>query len=167
MKIGVISDTHSYLDPLVFRYFSTCDQIWHAGDIGDIVIANQLAAFKPLKAVYGNIDGAAVRKHYPQNQRFVCAGIDVWLTHIAGKPNAYTPNVLKELDTNPPTILVCGHTHILRVIRDTKHGKLLYLNPGAAGLYGIHTIRTLLRFEIKDKTLCNMEVIELGNNANI
>ena len=165
MKIGVISDTHGYLDDQVFHYFSNCDEIWHAGDIGKMSVVQQLVAFKPLRAVYGNIDEQAIRKSYPEDQRFVCAGVDVWITHIAGKPNAYAPRVRQGLLTQPPAILVCGHTHILRVIRDVRYDNLLYLNPGAAGLYGIHTVRTLLRFEIKDAKLCNMEVIELGING--
>ncbi|MEM7174172.1 MAG: metallophosphoesterase family protein [Bacteroidota bacterium] len=166
MKIGIISDTHGYLDEVVFHYFAKCDEVWHAGDIGSVEIGKRLAAFKPLKAVYGNIDDHDVRMHYPLDQHFTCAGLHIWLTHIAGKPNAYSPRVQKIFQEKKPDVLVCGHTHILRVIRDAKYHPLLYLNPGAAGKYGIHTIRTLLRFEIKNQKLCNMEVIELGSNTN-
>lgn len=166
MKIGIISDTHGYLDDKIFHYFANCDEIWHAGDIGNLDVGKKIASFKPLKAVHGNIDDTTIRMHYPTHQHFVCQGLRIWITHIAGKPNAYPPEVRQALKSNPPDILVCGHTHILRIMRDPKHNNLFYFNPGAAGKYGIHTVRTILRFEIKNQKACNMEVIELGRNSS-
>lgn len=159
MKIGLISDTHGYLDENVFRYFEQCDEIWHAGDIGDIAIVDELKRFKPLRVVYGNIDGLAVRQACPEDLHFTCGGMKVLLTHIAGKPPFFNPRVQNLLQKHTPDILVCGHTHILRVI---KHENLFYLNPGAAGYYGFHKMRTLLRFDIIDRKLTGMEVVELG-----
>jgi putative phosphoesterase len=162
MKIGIISDTHGYLDPQVFQYFEACDEIWHAGDIGDMRVMEKLAAFKPLRAVHGNIDGPEIRRHYPQDQLFDCDGMRVWITHIAGLPPRYTPAILAKLQQTSFDLLVCGHSHILRVLRDKQHPPLLYINPGAAGRHGIHHVRTILRLEIEAGKLANMEAIELG-----
>ncbi|MCG8340463.1 MAG: metallophosphatase family protein [Cytophagales bacterium] len=162
MKIGILSDTHGYLDEKVFRYFDACDEIWHAGDIGTIEVVEQLKAFKPLRAVCGNIDGKDIRVNYPSDQHFLCEGLEVWITHIGGKPPQYTPSIIETLKKSIPHIFVCGHSHILRVMHDPKHQPLLYLNPGAAGKYGFHKIRTLLRFEMKEKVISNMQAIELG-----
>jgi putative phosphoesterase len=162
MRIGIISDTHSYLDPEVFKYFELCDEIWHAGDIGDISVIKQLAAFKPLRAVYGNIDDKEVRMQYPQDQIFDCSGMRVWITHIAGTPPRYTSPILAKLQQASFDLLVCGHSHILRVMRDKQHPPLLYINPGAAGRHGIHHVRTILRLEIEAGKITNMEAIELG-----
>ncbi len=162
MKIGIISDTHGYLDPQVFQYFEPCDEIWHAGDIGDIDVVEDLAAFKPLRAVHGNIDGPEIRRHYPQDQLFDCDGLRVWITHIAGLPPRYTPAILTRLRQTSFDLLVCGHSHILRVLRDKQHPPLLYINPGAAGQHGIHHVRTILRLGIEGGQLSNMEAIELG-----
>lgn len=162
MKIGIISDTHGYLDPQVFSYFEACDEIWHAGDIGDMRVMEELAAFKPLRAVHGNIDGREIRRYYPQDQLFDCDGMRVWITHIAGKPPRYTPAILAKLQQTSFDLLVCGHSHILRVLRDKQHPPLLYINPGAAGQHGIHHVRTILRMEIKGGKLSNMEAVELG-----
>ena len=165
MKIGLLSDTHGWLDERVFHYFEDCDEVWHAGDIGTIVVAEQLTQFKPLRAVYGNIDGQAIRSQYPQDQRFVCAGLHVWMTHIGGKPPLYTPPVRTALQQQVPDIFICGHAHILRVMHDTQHPPLLYLNPGAAGQEGFHQVRTLLRFELNDKKVSHMQAIELGKRG--
>lgn len=165
MKIGLISDTHGYLDERVFEYFKDCGEIWHAGDIGNRDVITQLKNFKPVRAVYGNIDGAGIRQEYPENQRFVCEGVDVWMTHIGGYPPRYNPKVLKSLKENTPRVFVCGHSHILRVMPDKNLNNLLYLNPGAAGVEGFHSIRTLLRFEINQGKLSNMEAIELGKRS--
>ncbi|MDH5474307.1 MAG: metallophosphatase family protein [Cyclobacteriaceae bacterium] len=164
MLIGLISDTHSYLDDKVFNYFKHCDEIWHAGDIGDYSLIKQLSDFKPTRAIYGNIDGTEIRNHYDEDLFFNCEGLNVWMTHIAGYPPRYTPKVLKKLKDKPtPDIFVCGHSHILRVMHDKQFEKpVLYLNSGAAGKHGFHQIRTLLRFEINDKKISNMQVIELG-----
>ncbi len=165
MKIGLLSDTHSYLDEKVFSYFKDCDEIWHAGDIGDIAVIDQLAAFKPVRAVYGNIDDQKVRASYPKDQRFVCEGLSVWITHIGGYPPKYNPAVLAALKLETPNIFICGHSHILKVMPDPKLNNLLFLNPGAAGKHGFHHMRTLLRFDITHKKISNMEVIELGKRA--
>lgn len=159
MKIGLLSDTHGDLDPQVFSYFEECDEVWHAGDVGDIEIISKLKAFKPLQAVHGNIDGLEVRRECPEDLHFTRGGVKVFLTHIAGKPPFFNPRVQEILREQQPDIVVCGHTHILRVL---KHQNLFYLNPGAAGYYGFHQVRTLLRFDIVEGKLGNMEVIELG-----
>ncbi len=160
-KIGLISDTHGYLDDSVFRYFDECDEIWHAGDFGTIEVADKLAAFKPLKGVYGNIDGKDIRLIYPEHLRFKCEEVDVWMTHIGGYPGRYNPKIKAEIYTNPPKIFICGHSHILKVIYDKKIGAL-HLNPGAAGKQGWHKMRSLLRFCISEEKIHTLEAIELG-----
>lgn len=160
MKIGVLSDTHGTLPAAVFHHFKDCDEIWHAGDIGSLSIAEQLRAFKPLRAVYGNIDSLAVRAQYPKVASFTCEGLKICIIHIAGKPPIYTREVQKLLQEHPPDILVCGHTHILRIAKDPKG--FLYLNPGAIGNYGVHPIATLVRFEVVNQQYQHMEVIEVG-----
>lgn len=165
MKIGLLSDTHGWLDERVFHHFEACDEIWHAGDIGTLTVIEQLAAFKPVRAVHGNIDGQNIRITYPQDQYFECEGLQVWMTHIGGKPPRYTPVVLGQLQQKVPDIFVCGHSHILRVMHDAQHPPLLYLNPGAAGREGFHKVRTLLRFEIKDRQIQDLQAIELGQRG--
>lgn len=161
-RIGLISDTHDYLDEAVFKHFEACDEIWHAGDFGSIEIANQLAAFKPLRGVYGNIDGQDIRLLYPRHLRFMCEEVDVLMTHIGGYPGKYDPNIRQEIKQNPPALFICGHSHILKVMYD-KELNCLHLNPGAAGKYGWHKVRTLLRFSISEKKIHTLDVIELGN----
>lgn len=160
-KIGLISDTHNYLDDAVFRHFEQCDEIWHAGDIGTVAIAEKLAAFKPFKAVYGNIDGADVRHVYPETLRFTCEEVPVMMTHIGGYPGRYAPAARKELLADTPKLFICGHSHILKVMFDPKL-KCLHMNPGAAGNQGWHKVRTLIRFDIDGGDMKNCEVIELG-----
>jgi putative phosphoesterase len=160
-KIGLISDTHGYLDDSVFKYFDECDEIWHAGDFGTLEVADKLAAFKPLKGVYGNIDGKDIRLIYPEHLRFKCEEVDVWMTHIGGYPGRYNPKIKAEIYTNPPKIFICGHSHILKVIYDKKIGTL-HLNPGAAGKQGWHKMRSLLRFCISEEKIHTLEAIELG-----
>ncbi len=160
-RIGLISDTHSYLDDAVFKHFDACDEIWHAGDFGNIALANQLAAFKPLKGVYGNIDGHDIRAIYPEHLKFTCEKVNVWMTHIGGYPGKYNPKIREELTRNPPDLFIAGHSHILKVIYDKKI-KCLHLNPGAAGKEGWHQVRTLLRFSISEEKIHTLEVIELG-----
>jgi len=160
-KIGLISDTHSYLDDAVFKHFENCDEIWHAGDFGSIEVADRLAAFKPFKGVYGNIDGGDIRKTYPENLRFKCENVDVWITHIGGYPDRYSPLVKPEIYTNPPQLFICGHSHILKVIYDKKIS-CLHINPGAAGKQGWQKVRTLIRFAIDDDKIKDMQIIELG-----
>ena len=161
-RIGLISDTHGYLDESVFHYFAECDEIWHAGDFGGIELADQLASFKPLRAVYGNIDGQDVRIVHPEHQFFECEGMKVWMTHIGGYPGKYPAKVKETLLNYQPDLFICGHSHILKVIYD-KNLHFLHLNPGAAGKHGWHKVRTLLRFNIFDKKIHNLEAIELGS----
>lgn len=165
MKIGLLSDTHSYLDDKVFDYFSTCDEIWHAGDIGNIDVCDQLAAFKPLIAVHGNIDDQTVRTVYPEEQLFEKEGLKIWITHIGGYPPRYNAKIKKKLKELKPDIFVCGHSHILKIISDRNLNNLLHLNPGACGKSGFHQVKTLLRFDLNDKKISNMQVIELGKRA--
>ena len=162
-RIGLLSDTHSYLHPKVFEHFLECDEIWHAGDIGNTSIIDALAKFKPTRAVYGNIDGKEIRKMCPKNQRFMCEEIDVWITHIGGYPNKYSPNVRQLIKKNPPKLFISGHSHILKVMYD-KNLDLLHINPGAAGKYGIHKVITMVRFNIEGKKIKDLEVIELNKN---
>lgn len=161
-RVGLISDTHSYLDDAVFKHFENCDEIWHAGDFGDIKVAEDLAAFKPLKGVYGNIDGKEIRSIYPLHLRFECEKVKVWMTHIGGYPGKYDPKIREQIHQEKPDLFVCGHSHILKVMHDKNIG-CLHLNPGAAGKYGWHKVRTLLRFCISEEKILNLEVIELAN----
>lgn len=159
-RIGLISDTHSYLDPQVFSHFDACDEIWHAGDVGSPDVAAQLKAFRPLRIVCGNIDREA--PDLPLNQRFSLDGFTVWMTHIGGTPPNYNPTVRPNLSLNPPDLFICGHSHILKVVRDPKLNNLLFINPGAAGKTGFHSVRTILRFSLDDNRITDMQVIELG-----
>ena len=162
-NIGLISDTHSYLHPKIFEYFIECDEIWHAGDVGNASIIDELAKFKTIRAVYGNIDGQEIRKVCPKNQRFICEEVDVWITHIGGYPDRYSSDVREDIKKNPPNLFISGHSHILKVMYDKKLD-LLHMNPGAAGKYGIHKLITMLRFSIDGKEIKNLEVIELPKN---
>jgi uncharacterized protein len=163
-KIILISDTHSYLDPALFKYIEQADEIWHAGDVGDISVIEKLEKIKPLKGVYGNIDGQDVRKVFPKVQRFFCEGVDVMMIHIGGYPGRYSPDAKKLIETKPPKLFICGHSHILKVIYDKKHG-LLHMNPGSCGIQGFHQIKTLLRFTIDGDKIKDLEVIELGKKT--
>ena len=162
MKIGLLSDTHGYWDDRYREYFKDCDEIWHAGDIGAARVSNELAAFKPFRAVYGNIDSYTERLIYPRYLFFDCEGQKVLLTHIGGYPGRYAPDILKELHALKPTLFICGHSHIAKVLYDKKLG-LLHMNPGAAGNSGFHAVRTLMRFEINSGKIEQLEVIELGH----
>ena len=161
-KIGLISDTHNYLDEQIFEHFKNCDEIWHAGDFGTNEIADKLQNFKPLKGVYGNIDGYDIRSIYPEKLRWNCEGVEVLMKHIGGYPPKYNTDVKKEFAAAPTQLFISGHSHILRVIYDDKI-KCLHMNPGAAGRQGWHKIRTIIRFAIDEKEIKNCEVIELGN----
>jgi len=163
-RIGLLSDTHGYLDPQIFTYFENCDEIWHAGDIGSLDVADALADFKPLKAVCGNIDGAELRRCFPLDQRFECEGLSVWITHIGGYPGAYDRKVKETISKDPPGLFICGHSHILKVMRDEKLG-LVHFNPGAAGHSGWHLIRTLLRFAVDEGKIRDLEAVELGKRG--
>jgi putative phosphoesterase len=162
IKIGLISDTHNFLDPQVFDYFEGCDEIWHAGDFGTIKIAQQLEKIAPVMGVYGNIDGKDIRDEYPLHQRFTRQGIDFWMTHIGGIPGRYCIPIREEMESNPPDVFICGHSHILKVARDQNLNKMLFINPGAAGKQGFQEMRTVLRFEIDEGKIHNVEVINLG-----
>ncbi|WP_421870894.1 metallophosphoesterase family protein [Marinoscillum sp.] len=166
MKIGLISDTHSYLDPKVFDYFQQVDEIWHAGDIGTLALLEQLEAFKPTVAVFGNIDGHEVREATPEDQIFVREGVKVLMTHIAAKPPRYNPRVQKLIQAHQPNLLICGHSHILKVQPDPANN-LLFMNPGAAGIHGFHQVKTLLRFDLVSGKPKNLEVVELGKRGAI
>lgn len=161
-KIGLISDTHGYLDDAVFKYFDDRDEIWHAGDFGDITLADKLAAFKPLKGVYGNIDGNDIRSVYPEDLKFNCENLSVWMTHIGGYPDKYNLRVKKEIYTKPPGLFISGHSHILKVVYDEKI-QCLHINPGAAGKYGWHRKRTLIRFCVSEEKIHTLDVVELGD----
>lgn len=160
-KIGLLSDTHGFLDDKVFEHFKDCDEVWHAGDIGTVEVADRLAAFKPLRAVYGNIDGDKLRVMFKQHERWMCEGVDVWMTHIGGYPGKYAREVKPEIFMHPPKLFISGHSHILKVMYDKKLGTL-HINPGAEGKYGFHNMRTLVRFEIDGNDIRNLEVIEIG-----
>lgn len=155
-----MSDTHSYLHPDVFKYFEHVDEIWHAGDIGNIELADKLEAFKPFRAVYGNIDGADLRVRYPLNLHFELEQVNVFMTHIGGYPGKYAPGVREELKENKPKLFICGHSHILKVMPDPAY-QLLHMNPGACGIQGWHKVKTLLRFELSEGNIGKLEVIEL------
>ena len=160
-RIGLISDTHNYLDDAVFTHFDKCDEIWHAGDFGTAAIADKLKAFKPLRGVYGNIDGYDIRSEYPEKLRFTCEEVNVMMVHIGGYPNHYTPSIRPELFAAPPQLFISGHSHILKVIYDEKI-KCLHMNPGAAGKHGWHKVRTLIRFVVDGANMKQCEVIKLG-----
>ncbi|WP_224483494.1 metallophosphoesterase family protein [Robertkochia aurantiaca] len=160
-RILLLSDTHGHIDDAIMKYAEQADQIWHAGDIGDLSVTDRLQKATPLKAVWGNIDNHEIRKEFPENNRFICEGIDVWITHIGGYPGRYDRRIREEIRVNPPKLFICGHSHILKVISDKKLD-LLHMNPGAAGKHGFHQVRTMLRFAIDGEDIKDLEVIELG-----
>ena len=159
-NILLLSDTHSHLDEAMLKYINQADEVWHAGDIGDIKVTDEIKKLKPLRAVYGNIDNALIRSEFPLHNRFWCEEVDIWITHIGGYPGRYTPSVRESLNNNPPKLFITGHSHILKVINDKKLG-LLHMNPGAAGIHGFHQVRTMLRFEIHKDKIQKLEVIEI------
>lgn len=161
-KILLLSDTHNYIDNQIIKYINEADQVWHAGDIGNIQIIEKIREFKPIIAVSGNIDGTDIRKEIPENQFFTCEEVSVFMTHIGGYPNKYAPQIETKLKTLRPKIFICGHSHILKIIYDKKLN-LLHLNPGACGKYGFHKVRTMIRFEIHQSEIKNMQIIELGS----
>lgn len=160
-KIGLLSDTHGHLDPKIFEYFKDVDEIWHAGDVGDMAVVDALEKFKPVRGIYGNIDGHEVRAAWPKTQVFKCEDVKVVMTHIAGRPYKYSKDALEEIQRSTPNVFVCGHSHILLVQYDKKINAI-WLNPGACGIKGFHKTKTILRFDLDGKELKNMEVIELG-----
>ena len=160
-KILLLSDTHTHIDERILHYASQADEVWHAGDIGTLEVTDAIEKLKPLKAVYGNIDNAEIRKEFPLNNRFMCEGVDVWITHIGGYHGKYSPAIREEIRKNPPKLFICGHSHILKVMND-KSLNLLHMNPGAAGKQGFHKKRTMLRFKIEQENIFDLEVIELA-----
>jgi putative phosphoesterase len=163
-KILLLSDTHSYIDDTILKYVKQADEVWHAGDIGDLSVTDTIKNIKPLRAVYGNIDDNNARQEFPLNNRFMCEGVDVWITHIGGYPGKYNVAVRNEIIQNPPKLFICGHSHILKVQYDQKLG-LLHMNPGAAGIKGFHQMRTMLRFVIEGDKIQQLEIIELGKRG--
>lgn len=161
MRILLLSDTHNYLDAAILKYAAEADEIWHAGDVGTMAVINQLTAYKPVRAVYGNIDGRDVRAVYPLDDIFTVDGIRFWMTHIGGYPNHFEPRVRRLMPVHRPDVFICGHSHILKVLRDPSTGTLC-MNPGAAGVHGFHKIRTMLRFSISNGRMHDVEAIELG-----
>lgn len=149
------------MDEKILNYAAQADEVWHAGDIGDLSVTDALRKIKPLRAVYGNIDDDKARMEFPLNNRFLCEGVDVWITHIGGYPGKYSQAIRQEIAVNPPKLFICGHSHILKVMFDKKLG-LLHMNPGAAGISGFHQVRTMLRFEIDGEKIQSLEIIEMG-----
>lgn len=160
-RIGLLSDTHDYLDTEVFRHFESVDEVWHAGDFGDLALARALADFKPLVGVYGNIDGQDIRSRFPERQFWTCGEVPVFMIHIGGYPGRYAPGVRAEIIHRRPRLFICGHSHILKIQYD-EATQCLHINPGAAGNQGWHHVRTLVRFEIDGERIGNCQVIELG-----
>lgn len=163
-RIGLISDTHGYLDEAVFEHFKNCDEIWHAGDFGTVAVADKLKAAKPLKGVWGNIDGYDVRSIYPEKLIWNCEDVKVYMVHIGGYPNRYAPGIKQELINSQAKLFICGHSHILKVMYDDKLD-CLHINPGAAGNQGWHKVKTVIRFAINGKEIKDCEVIELGRRG--
>ncbi|MBP5513472.1 MAG: metallophosphoesterase family protein [Bacteroidaceae bacterium] len=159
-RIGLLSDTHSYWDDRYLQYFEDCDEIWHAGDIGSMELAQRLADFRPLRAVCGNCDGGDLRKLYPEVLRWNCEGADVLMTHIGGYPGRYDPRIRQQLYARPPKLFISGHSHILKVQFDPKLD-LLHINPGAAGIQGWQQVRTLVRFTADKGIFSDLEIIEI------
>lgn len=159
-RIGLLSDTHGYWDERYLKYFEECDEIWHAGDIGSKEVMDRLMAFKPFRGVYGNIDGQDIRKILPEINRFMLEGADILIKHIGGYPGKYDSQIKKILNISAPTLFISGHSHILKVKYDKEYG-MLHINPGAAGKYGFHTVRTIVRFSIEQGNFSDLEVVEL------
>jgi uncharacterized protein len=165
LKILLLSDTHSYLDETILKYARESDEIWHAGDFGNASVSDTLAAIKPLKGVYGNIDGDEVRKIHPLENFFTCQGIKVLMIHIGGYPGKYPSSVRERIQRLQPDLFICGHSHLLKIIRDPLYNNMLCINPGAAGKNGFHLVRTMVRFKIANSRISDVEVIELGNRS--
>ena len=163
-KILLLSDTHSYIDDQILKFVKQADEVWHAGDIGNLEVTDTIKKIKPLRAVFGNIDDAEARSKFPLDTKFEIEKISVWMTHIGGYPNRYHQRIREDLKRNPPKIFIAGHSHILKVQYDKKLN-LLHLNPGAAGNYGFHKIRTMLRFSLDNGEIKNMEIIELSKRG--
>ncbi|MEX1011873.1 MAG: metallophosphoesterase family protein [Balneolaceae bacterium] len=162
LKVGLIADTHGFLDPAIAGYFEGCDEIWHGGDFGNTEIVDRLEEVAPVIGVYGNIDGPDIRERFPLHQRFKKEGLDIWMTHIGGVPGRYCIPIREEITNHPPDIFICGHSHILRIARDPVLDRMLFINPGAAGRQGFQVYRTVVRFQIDAGKISNVEVVNLG-----
>ncbi len=158
-KILLLSDTHSHIDETILKYVKQADEVWHAGDIGDISVSDTIKKFKPLRGVFGNIDDEQVRSEFPENNRFTCEGVDILITHIGGYPPRYNNRTRELIKNNPPKIFICGHSHILKVMPDKRYN-LIHMNPGAVGKHGFHKVRTMLRFTLDGGKIENLEVVE-------
>jgi putative phosphoesterase len=163
-KIGLMSDTHGFIDPKIYTYFSDVDEIWHAGDVGTIAVIDELRKFKPVRGVFGNIDDYAIRREWPEFNRFTCEDVDVLITHIGGKPGKYSTNALPVLQKKAPKLFICGHSHILLVKKDPTYN-MLWMNPGACGFKGFHAVKTILRFSITGDRIHDLEAIEIGKRV--
>ncbi|MEI6311081.1 MAG: metallophosphoesterase family protein [Bacteroidota bacterium] len=166
-KIGVISDTHSYLDNKIYTVFNEVDEIWHAGDIGSLKVLESLQKFKPTRAVFGNIDDAQIRLATASELFFEIENCTVYINHYGGSPNKYDPRVIDKLNSLKPNLFICGHSHILRVQRDANKNNMLFVNPGAAGIHGFHKMKTCVRFTIDNSIIKNFEVVELGLRSKL
>jgi len=166
-RIGLLSDTHGYLNPKIFSYFDACDEVWHGGDIGTVETADELESFKTLRAVYGNIDGNALRTRYPEDLFFEIEGLSVYMTHIGGYPPKYNKRTRPIIQARKPDLFIAGHSHILKIMRDKNIGDLLHINPGAAGKQGFHKVSTLVRFSVVDGRISDLQVIELGKRTSV
>ena len=160
-RILLLSDTHGHMDDTILKYAAQADEIWHAGDIGSLTVTDKLKKLKPVRAVHGNIDDHIIQREFPENNRFMCEDVDVWITHIGGYPGRYNIRIRDEIKQRPPKLFICGHSHILKVMNDKKLN-LLHMNPGACGKQGFHPVRTMLRFVIHKDKISHLEVIELG-----
>ncbi|MFD2244656.1 metallophosphoesterase family protein [Pontibacter ruber] len=165
MKIGLLSDTHGYVDDQILRLLGDRDEIWHAGDFGTLEVSEKLSEVAPLRGVYGNIDDKDIRLIHPKVLRFNANGLEVLMTHIGSYPGKYHPDIRQEIKTNPPQLFITGHSHILKVMTDKSLHNLLHINPGAAGKHGFHKIRTMVRFNVEEGQVRDLQVIELGKRA--
>lgn len=165
-RIGLLSDTHGYLDSGIISALESCTEIWHAGDFGGNQVAEQLAALRPLRGVFGNIDGTPIRQQFPENLLFEVEGLRVLMTHIGGYPGKYPARVSSLLDAHAPGLFIAGHSHILRVMPDPRRN-LLHINPGACGQEGFHLMRTLVRFSVENGKISDLEVVELGRRGRM
>jgi len=163
-KILLLSDTHSYIDDQILKFVKQADEVWHAGDIGNLKVTDVIKSLKPLRAVYGNIDDKDARAEFPLDAKFEVENVSVWITHIGGYPNKYNLRIRNDIKKNPPKVFIAGHSHILKVQFDKKLN-LLHLNPGAAGNHGFHKVRTMLRFELEKGDIKNLEIIELAKRG--
>lgn len=166
-RIGLLSDTHGFIDQKILGYFNDVDEIWHAGDIGSLHVLEALKALKPVKAVYGNIDDESIQQEVPEDLIFEVENVKVWMTHIGGYPGKYTQRVKKKIYQERPKLFICGHSHILKVMTDPKDPFILHMNPGAIGQHGFHQKRTMLRFKLNEGVVSDLEVIDLGKRGKL